>query len=62
MWCYGARGCPGSPGKKSLKIVGAVDIDPDLVGKDLADILEIPQKTGITIKKDADALFSSVNA
>lgn len=48
--------------KKSLKIVGAVDIDPELVGKDLADILEIPNKSGITIKKDADALFSGVNA
>lgn len=48
--------------KKSLKIVGVVDIAPELVGKDLADILESPQETGITIKKDADALFSSVNA
>lgn len=48
--------------KKSIKIVGAVDINPELVGKDLADILETPQKTGITIKKGADALFSSVNA
>jgi 4-hydroxy-tetrahydrodipicolinate reductase len=50
------------PEKKSLKIVGAVDIDPELVGKDLADILETSQKSGITIKKDADALFASVNA
>lgn len=48
-------------GKKSLKIVGAVDTDPELIGKDLADILKTTQKTGITIKKDADALFSSVN-
>lgn len=62
MWCYGAKSCPGSPGKKSFEIVGAVDIDPVLVGKDLADILETPKKSGITIKKDADALFSCVNA
>jgi 4-hydroxy-tetrahydrodipicolinate reductase len=48
--------------KKSLKFVGAVDIVPELVGKDLADILETPQKSGIMIKKDADALFSGVNA
>jgi 4-hydroxy-tetrahydrodipicolinate reductase len=48
--------------KKSFKIVGAVDIDPQLVGKDLGEILDTPKKLGITIVDDADKLFSKVNA
>ncbi|NIM57332.1 MAG: Gfo/Idh/MocA family oxidoreductase [Candidatus Aminicenantes bacterium] len=48
--------------KKSFKVVGAVDIDPELVGKDLGEILDKPEKLGITIEKDAEALFSKVKA
>jgi 4-hydroxy-tetrahydrodipicolinate reductase len=49
-------------GKKSFEIVGAIDIDPSLLGKDLGDILDSPRKLGIAIESDADALFSRVNA
>jgi hypothetical protein len=48
--------------KKSFKVVGAVDIDPELVGKDLGEILEKPEKLGVVIEEDAEALFSKVSA
>jgi len=48
--------------KTSFEIVGGVDIDPELVGKDLGGILDTPKKLGIIIEKDAAALFSRVSA
>ncbi len=48
--------------KKSFEIVGAVDIDPKLVGMELGEILDSPKKLGITIEKDANSLFSKVYA
>jgi 4-hydroxy-tetrahydrodipicolinate reductase len=48
--------------KESFEIVGAVDIDPDLAGLDLGDLFDKPRKTGITVERDAEALFSKVNA
>ena len=49
-------------GKQSFAIVGAVDIDPGLVGKDLGAILDVSQETGILIDQDADALFEKTDA
>lgn len=48
--------------KEIFKIVGAVDINPELVGKDLGEVLEIPEKLNIEIEQDADLLFSRVKA
>lgn len=48
--------------KKSFKIVGAVDIDPQLVGRDLGEILDTPRNLEIPIEEDADSLFSRVSA
>ncbi|MGD9345055.1 MAG: dihydrodipicolinate reductase [Candidatus Aminicenantes bacterium] len=48
--------------KKSFTIVGAIDIDPQLIGKDLGEILDTPRKLGVPIENDADSLFSRVNA
>ena len=48
--------------KKSFEVVGAVDINPELIGKDLGGILDLPKKLGIVIEKDADALFSRIKA
>ena len=48
--------------KKSFKIVGALDTDPELVGKDLGDLFDPVQNTGIKIESDAPALFSKVEA
>lgn len=48
--------------KKSLEIVGAVDIDPELVGRDLGELLDKPKKLDITIEKNANKLFQKVKA
>lgn len=48
--------------KKSFNIVGAVDIDPKLIGKDLGEIFQSPQKLGIMIEGDANALFAREEA
>lgn len=48
--------------KESFKVVGAVDIDPKLVGKDLGDILEVPRKTHLHIESNAEKLFSQKTA
>jgi hypothetical protein len=48
--------------KESFEIVGAVDINPELVGKDLGDVLDINKKLDIEIEKDAKALFSKTKA
>jgi hypothetical protein len=48
--------------KKGLNIVGAVDIAPDKVGKDLGEILELGKKLGVTVTGDIDELLSKVKA
>ena len=48
--------------KKSFEIVGALDIDPELLGKDLGDIFDSPRKLGVIIESDADSLFPRANA
>ena len=48
--------------KKGYEVVGAVDIAPELVGKDLGDVLDIHKELGIAIEKDADTVFSKVKA
>lgn len=44
--------------KKSFKIIGAVDIHPDLVGRDLGELLEPSRTLGIIITKDAARLLA----
>jgi len=48
--------------KESFDVVGAVDINPELVGKDLGEIIEPARQVGITIEADAESLFSRVDA
>ncbi len=48
--------------KESFEIVGAVDIDPELFGKDLGEFIDSPQTLGILIEKKPDVLLSSVEA
>ncbi|MFB0566694.1 MAG: dihydrodipicolinate reductase [Candidatus Aminicenantaceae bacterium] len=48
--------------KESFEVVGAIDIDPELVGWDLGDILDLHKKLDIKIEKDPESLFSRVNA
>lgn len=47
---------------RSLKLVGAVDIDPAKVGKDVAEILGLTEKTGIIISSNAREVFSASHA
>jgi hypothetical protein len=48
--------------KKGMKIVGAVDIAKDLVGKDLGEILRIGKTIGVTVTDDAQGLLSKAKA
>ena len=48
--------------KKGIKIVGAVDIAPDLIGKDLGEVLELDKKLGVTVRDDLDKLLDEVKA
>ncbi len=48
--------------KQSFEIVGALDINPELTGRDLGELFSSPQDTGIVIANDAEALFTRVKA
>ncbi len=48
--------------KKSFEIIGAVDIAPDLVGKDLGDFFPEKKKTGVIIENDIDKILSETEA
>lgn len=48
--------------KESFEIVGAVDIAPELAGKDLGQVVDVQKEWGVSIESDADALFSRANA
>jgi 2,4-diaminopentanoate dehydrogenase len=41
--------------KTSLQLVGAIDVDPAKIGKDLGDLLELGRTTGIVVEGDAEA-------
>jgi 4-hydroxy-tetrahydrodipicolinate reductase len=40
--------------KSSVQLVGAIDVDPNKVGKDLGDLLELGRKTGVVVEGDAE--------
>lgn len=41
--------------KSSIQLVGAIDVDPAKVGRDLGELLELDQPTGIVVEGDAEA-------
>ncbi len=41
---------------RGYEIVGVVDIDPNIVGKDIGEILGLGEKLGVTVSKDPAAL------
>lgn len=48
--------------KKSFAIVGAIDIDPNLVGQDLGSLLDGDHTLGIPVQNDPLELFNAVDA
>ncbi|HET9015820.1 MAG TPA: hypothetical protein VFN57_09495 [Thermomicrobiaceae bacterium] len=48
--------------RSSIQIVGAVDIDPNKVGKDLGEVIGLGRPLGVMVRSDADALFREVQA
>ena len=44
--------------RSDIKLVGAVDIDESLVGRDLGEVAGISNKLGVSISADADAVLS----
>ncbi|MEM3372442.1 MAG: hypothetical protein QXO55_07525 [Candidatus Korarchaeum sp.] len=48
--------------KRGFSIVGAVDVAPELVGKDLGEVLGLDGKLGVTVVPDLDKLLDEVRA
>jgi len=48
--------------KKGVEMVGAIDIAENKVGKDLAEILGLNRKLGITVSNDVESVLSKVKA
>lgn len=46
-------------GRGGIEIVGAVDIDPAKVGRDLGDVIGLGRPLGVTITNDAATLFQA---
>lgn len=45
--------------RKDLKLVGAVDVDPAKVGRDLGELAEVGRKLGVKVSADAAAVIKS---
>src|SRR6185436_8097623 len=54
----GTRVATALLGKKSFEIVGAIDVNPKLTGRDVGELLESPRKLGIAIEASTPAALA----
>ena len=62
VWGLGAMGggiCRVILDKPSLELVAAVDTSPEKVGRDIAEVLDLENRTGVTVRRDARAALAS---
>lgn len=45
--------------KQTLELVGAIDIDEQMLGKDLSDVIGLRDKTGVVVSNDVDEVLST---
>ncbi len=57
LWPIGKNAVKEAMKKDIVTIVGAVDIDPDLIGKNLVEVLEISQNLNMSVVKSIKDVF-----